>query len=579
MPRRVKSTLKEHCFPAFYACYLLKSIRTPRATATYIGSTPSPPRRIRQHNGEISQGAWKTKHNRPWVMQMIVHGFPSKLAALQFEWAWQHPHISRHLRDDDGKAVFHRSNSHLKSNVRAAINMVSSHPYNTWPLHVKLFTEEAVKAWTAAGKESSTPQLPPGFTCTVELEGVDGLSGNPGTGRRNAINVTDDVFTTAHLKKASSVASMKCSVCRKPISQSEYKEHTLTIALCPTTTCTSVAHLDCLASHFLAAPGPSSTDASKSELIPRGGCCPSCHTYILWGDVIRGCYRRHQGDAIALDDVEDEDADDDADKVSNTQQDVSNQKSKRGRSKKLHALAEEEEESEGELFDLDDIPGSSDGDHHPVRRTGLRTQTAKSTITKRKSKAKSTSTRITPAPSSVPGPSMLPTSKTIPVSPKTSKKFSKGSGRTFTSKAHGQSHSGEFFDLNAISSDDESDHAPVAPRISQFHTTPQPVRPTATHSENPVTRPKPQIKFKVALAPGEVDFFDFLQNENIPSSSDEGQEALEILRQGRLVREEEEDSEVVYAMSTLSVSSPCPSDEDAHIPVESNEIIILSDSD
>lgn len=32
-------------------------------------------------------------------MQMLVHGFPSKLAALQFEWAWQHPDRSRHLRD------------------------------------------------------------------------------------------------------------------------------------------------------------------------------------------------------------------------------------------------------------------------------------------------------------------------------------------------------------------------------------------------------------------------------------------------------------------------------------------------
>jgi structure-specific endonuclease subunit SLX1 len=38
--------------------------------------------RPRQHNGEIAQGARKTRSKRPWVMQMIVHGFPSRLVNL-----------------------------------------------------------------------------------------------------------------------------------------------------------------------------------------------------------------------------------------------------------------------------------------------------------------------------------------------------------------------------------------------------------------------------------------------------------------------------------------------------------------
>ena len=51
------------------------------------------------------------------MMQMIVHGFPSKLAALQFEWAWQHPHISRHLRDSLGRPLFTKERGGLKKNI------------------------------------------------------------------------------------------------------------------------------------------------------------------------------------------------------------------------------------------------------------------------------------------------------------------------------------------------------------------------------------------------------------------------------------------------------------------------------
>jgi structure-specific endonuclease subunit SLX1 len=31
---------------------------------------------------------------------------------------------------------------------------------------------------------------------------------------------------------------------------------------------------------------------NPSSIIPRGGQCPSCESYILWGDIVRGIYRR-----------------------------------------------------------------------------------------------------------------------------------------------------------------------------------------------------------------------------------------------------------------------------------------------
>lgn len=45
--------------------------------------TLNPRRRIRQHNGEIGSGAWRTKKKRPWEMVLCIYGFPTNIAALQ----------------------------------------------------------------------------------------------------------------------------------------------------------------------------------------------------------------------------------------------------------------------------------------------------------------------------------------------------------------------------------------------------------------------------------------------------------------------------------------------------------------
>lgn len=85
--------------------------------------------------------------------------------------------------------------------------MLSVHPYTTWPLHVKLFTRDAVKYWHDAGSsvaKSRSKQLPTldslvygiprGLTVSVELEGVDGKTGDSEdveVGRGKPIEVTD----------------------------------------------------------------------------------------------------------------------------------------------------------------------------------------------------------------------------------------------------------------------------------------------------------------------------------------------------------------------------------------------------
>jgi predicted GIY-YIG superfamily endonuclease len=82
------------------------------AGRTYIGFTNAPSRRLRQHNGDIKGGARKTRLGRPWDMLLFVHGFTSKVSALQFEWAAQHPTQTRFLKNSgllDGVRVGKRS--------------------------------------------------------------------------------------------------------------------------------------------------------------------------------------------------------------------------------------------------------------------------------------------------------------------------------------------------------------------------------------------------------------------------------------------------------------------------------------
>ena len=64
---------------------------------TYVGYSPDPYRRLRQHNGKLCGGAAPVA-GRPWSLVLFVGGFRTKHAALTFEAAWWKPHEHRRMK-------------------------------------------------------------------------------------------------------------------------------------------------------------------------------------------------------------------------------------------------------------------------------------------------------------------------------------------------------------------------------------------------------------------------------------------------------------------------------------------------
>lgn len=312
--------------------------------------------------------------------------------------------------------------------------MITRHPFNTWPLHVKLFTEEAVGIWEAASAAKRAPPMPTGFTYSIELEGVDGKSGLPGSGRKGPIAVDDGKifcsvyesiltyrfliadFTNAYLAKHTSLVAtgrrLECHICHKPmhsyatvgVSQNSFlclscctSQEPLETGLCPSLHCTAVSHLSCLSQDFLISESADKENKNQSNLVPRGGSCKTCDNYILWGDVIRGSYRRFRAmqktqdgadNTMAEDDlfISDEDeAEADEDGIDETpikkkgkrparDRSISSSAGKksmdRKRSKKASSRSGAKGSSSGESFDFDNISSSSESEGSTVRRRG-----------------------------------------------------------------------------------------------------------------------------------------------------------------------------------------------------------------
>ena len=74
-----------------WSCYILKSLDPNYHNRTYVGSTNSVKRRIRQHNREITGGAKITGIGLPYEFYCIITGFTDRISSLKCEWLIKHP--------------------------------------------------------------------------------------------------------------------------------------------------------------------------------------------------------------------------------------------------------------------------------------------------------------------------------------------------------------------------------------------------------------------------------------------------------------------------------------------------------
>tara|TARA_B000000477_G_C6010404_1_gene193024 strand:+ start:248 stop:652 length:405 start_codon:yes stop_codon:yes gene_type:complete len=69
-----------------WSCYIIEN-----KGYTYVGVSNNVKKRLRAHNGEIKGGAkYTTSRGNGWKHICVIHGFPTKIESMQFEWALKH---------------------------------------------------------------------------------------------------------------------------------------------------------------------------------------------------------------------------------------------------------------------------------------------------------------------------------------------------------------------------------------------------------------------------------------------------------------------------------------------------------
>ncbi|KAL8998412.1 MAG: hypothetical protein Q9169_002540 [Polycauliona sp. 2 TL-2023] len=313
--------------PAFYCCYLLRSKQQGRSF--YIGSTPNPRRRLAQHNGDKKGGAVRTRiaDRRPWDMTCIVTGFPSNIAALQFEWAWQNFHTTKKIPDEQRLHKPKEAKKRTKSkpqppsvdepekkkrkklqrpqltlnNSLSNLHLLLRVPsFNKWPLAVRFLCQNVYNAWKKHS-ESANGKLPEDFRVFRDFEdfaepiakvklpttAVGEKEESPTMAILEKIDVTYSRLKPHVAKSIAIAVEMRvrhCFVCEESIEPGNSM-----FLVCPSEQCSAVSHMACLGKKWL------QDQPTPGILLPLSGTCSQCNREHQWVDLVKEASIRARG--------------------------------------------------------------------------------------------------------------------------------------------------------------------------------------------------------------------------------------------------------------------------------------------